>query len=286
MTADWEPQLWLTASEQERMQEWIAGSVLAWQQKWAGQSTRTLTVSIECLEAGEYLPSTGVSSVHVRVGSGHENLQISLSESLVSGWLVAAGLKGDVIEMPRRGPLLERVFERVSQSLAARLLNVDESSLKAVVAHGQVQTKTASRLWLIDARDSDSRLLLCVGLRPALLESWLKRSGKAGSREELQPLHAVFADQAVSLRAVLAEIDIPYAELSQLACGDVLILPSGADEGVSVRSSTDVRVGSGRLGREASGCRAIGLDKVVAVQVAANRAVGAKAAVGGNSRGS
>jgi hypothetical protein len=284
MSPNWEPLVRITANEHKSVQERVASCLQAWQQKWASKSTRSMTAHMECLEAGEYLPSTGVSSVQVRVDSGRETLQFTLNESLVAGWVVAAGLKSDVIEMPRRGPLFERVIERVCQSLAALLLGVEESALKTVITHHQSPAKSDAKLWLIRARDEESRTLLCVALRPAVLESWLKRTAKSGKKAELQPLHAVFVDQSVSLRAVLTEIDVPYPELSQLACGDVLMLPIGADESVSVRSDSGASIASGRLGRGDEGCRAVGLDKVVAAQVAGRSANG-QAALGGVLRG-
>jgi flagellar motor switch/type III secretory pathway protein FliN len=191
---------------------------------------------------------------------------VTLSPQIgVSRCAIADALCGRMV-----GGLIGQVLETTAVNL----------SLTSAAARDALQLAAADRRWCVRLGRLSERPWITLIITAAAMAR-LRTTPANKPTTELIPRHQALSAEKVRLVAVLGSVDLDVQELSQLAVGDVLLLPAGADEKVAIQTSQGVDLGLGQLCRSEAESRAVSLS---AFHVAPGGGPGARQAAAGGAR--
>jgi flagellar motor switch/type III secretory pathway protein FliN len=175
--------------------------------------------------------ASGVASTHVDPGSAASTLLTRLMESLGQAVMKQ---QGGQIRVRRREDCVGTQWRKCSDS-------------------GQ---------WTLVVRDESERTLLIARCSAAVVESLRTRGSSQPRLKGLARRSEMLDSELVSLKAVLGSLEIPVAELMQLALGDVLMFSENVDEQVVLEGGRGEHVAVGRLGQSMARQRALLISNV------------------------
>jgi flagellar motor switch/type III secretory pathway protein FliN len=188
------------------------------------------------------------------------------NDQLLPRWLAQPGTRLSEVHAPRRGPLADLLLARVVTSLLARVTKVDEPQVQCRAIETEHDEPAGERQWCLRFAEKEECLLtlLCTA---STVEKWLERDSGRVRHGGLSPRHVALETQLVRLRAELGSVQLSLNDVAHLGCGDVLMLPVGADERVALRAHNGATIAYGSLGRASRQRRALGISDLGVVKI-------------------
>lgn len=264
---NWQPLLRITASERLRVVRDMEAAALSWKKQWCADEGTSVSVTLYPTTQNES-PRAGPaqSIIWFAANLGPTQWIVNVSDQLLARWLGRSTpqvMRNSITS--QRGPMADQLLRLVVTSLVSRLSKVDESEVDCEAVDAPKTGCPEDQQWCVRFAEGEESLIT-LSCPASTVENWLARDIAAARRGGLVARHVAIGSGVVSLRAELGPLKLSLSDLSHLGCGDVLMLPRGADERVALRAANGTTVGYGSLGSISRKRRAVGVSELVGQQ--------------------